>query len=152
MKSSTFILGLIPDCVIAYLIMVLLWDEKSLGVFIFIFIALQVLYLIRWIFQSIVGWVTFSMNKEKLIEGVYKELKEKKFPEPDKYTFDKSMPHHFYRLVANDLSVDVSTRISAQAMESEVNILRSVGQLQAMMRLTNIHSASLKQYQSDFEK
>jgi hypothetical protein len=150
MKLSTIILSLVPDSIIAYAIMRLL-DEQSWRFFIYIFLALQLFYLIRWVFQSIIGWINFKMHKDELINAIYKTLKENKFPEPEKYGFDEKFPESYYRTILSDTDLRVEIRMMTQATDTEIRTMRSLGLLQPLFKLLKAHSEGIKKYQNHFE-
>lgn len=151
MKISTIILGFIPDSIIAYVIMRLL-NEQSWNFFIYVFLALQLFYLIRWVFRSIIGWINFRMHKNELVNAIYKTLKDNKFPEPQVYDFDEKFPESYYRAILSDKDLPEEIRMITQATDTEIITMRNLGLIQPLFRLLNAHSESLKKYQINFEK
>lgn len=151
MKLSTIILSFIPDSIIAYVIMILLY-EQSWKFFIYIFLALQLFYLIRWFFQSIIGWINFKINKSLLINEIYKTLKENKFPEPGKYNFNEKFPESYYHAVLNDTNLSEEIRMITQATDTEIKTMRNLGVLQSLFRLLKAHTEGIQKYQNHFKE
>jgi hypothetical protein len=147
----TILLSLIPDSLIAYVIMKLLGKGDWVS-FIFIFLALEALYFARWIFQSIVASINFKMKKDQIIDEIYRTLKENDLPTPSEYNIDEEFPESYYQAVLNDNDLNEKVRMIAQASDTEIKTLRNIGNAQALFRLLKAHTAGIKKYKDTLKE
>lgn len=146
----TFVLSLIPDSLITYGIMIF-FGKQGWESFFIILLVLESFYLIRWLFQSIVGWLSYIFIwKKNIVDGILTNLHSNKFPNPDDYGFSKSFPEGYYNAIINDRNLEKEVTDQARIYINEIWTLRNLGQLQAIFRILNAHGESISMYQNSF--
>lgn len=76
--------GFIPELSLAYIVMKLVGGDWL--VFLITYIAIQMFYLIVWLFRSLVNWLFYTVLwRKQLIEGIYKNLTLRQYPNKGYY-------------------------------------------------------------------
>lgn len=136
-----------PDILIA--MAVAIYSDEGLDTFFFVFIALQVIYLLIWIKNSIWSWVFYKFKGRKQIKDyVLDYLKTNKYPEPEDYL---KSPDEYFSSVSQDDSVPIEVRLKAAAEIGALNYLIANGQIQNSIRLSMAIEDAIEDYKKTFE-
>lgn len=143
--AITFVGGLIPEMLLSYFVMRLMGEGWS--VFWFTYIAIQLFYLIVWLFRSIVSWVFYKFIwKTPLVESIYESLIERQYPNKGYCICDSGDVETFFEEMVFEPQLNIETRIHAASLSTRFNVLREFGNIQGLFRLQKATFIALKKY------
>ncbi len=139
------IASFIPSIAIAYFLMKLLEEGRTF--FWIVLIAIYVFYFLVWVVNTIIGFFSFFLFKNRLINEQYSLLVENQFPNPKEYGMTKGeLPERYYESITNDASLNCELRMLAAVMATGILTLRRQGYVMALLRAIKVHEKALKKY------
>jgi hypothetical protein len=140
-----FVGGLIPELTLSYIVMKL--TDEGWSVFWLTYIAIQLFYLIVWFFRSIVNTLFFRVFwKRQMVKDLYEQLINYRYPIEGYFIYDKADVVRYFEDIAFEPRLQAETRINAGGIYTGFDIMRSVGNFQALFRVRKVAFEAVKEY------
>jgi hypothetical protein len=140
-----FFLWLLVDVVVATITTVVLRQGIFVGVL--IFVGLQILSIVKYVFGSVINWIFFyAAGKKQSVNVWLALLHESRFPVPE--TVEKSTEGYLRRILNSD-EYPMSVRLKAAEMVGNYDILNNpnIFGVQACIRLQLAIEEAIRAYQ-----
>ncbi len=134
--------AMIPQSFLAYVVMRVL--DEDWATFWYVILAINVFQFILWLVNTLVSTVVFRLYyKRRLVETVYDDLVQLKFPTDDFFLGPDDPDLYYHDVAINDL-IPVAIRLKSVAYYNELCSIHT-GFL-AKLRLQKVHREVLSKY------
>ena len=143
----SFFIGIIPDFLVCYIIMIFL--NEGWKAFWLIYFGIQFIRTLRWFYIKLTDSIFYQMKwKMEIKKGIYSDLVNKNLPNPKSYRF--LLTEEYFNAVSNDSDAECDTRIMAKEIVTTIESVRNFKGHQAYLQWEKSAELALSEYSKIF--